>query len=72
MDSESKAEIKTIDLWTMLLSTIRYSMGRQTYMPSLCIDMCKMYGHYLSNHQKSQIIREIKREVELYEAIGWR
>lgn len=66
---EKLVQISYMDFWSMLLSTIRYSMGRQTYMPSTCISMCKDYGKYLNTDQKKQIIREIKRELELYESM---
>lgn len=68
-NKNSNIEVTYDDFWTMLLSTIRYSMGRQTYMPSVCIDMCKAYGNYLAPQQQAQIVKEIKREVELYEGM---
>lgn len=56
--------VSNSDLWTMLLSTIRYSMGRMTYMPSLCRDMLKQYGRSLKREQLMQIQREIMQELQ--------
>jgi len=53
------------DLWVMLLSTIRYSLGRSTYMPGYCIDLYKDYGSFLQRSQRQQIADEIKQAIEL-------
>lgn len=59
----NSTEISNADLWTMLLSTIRYSMGRMTYMPSLCRGMLKRYGRNLKYEQLRQIQKEIMEEL---------
>jgi hypothetical protein len=57
-------EIAPEDLWVMFLSTIRYSMGRRTYMSGYCEMMYKSYSKYLNKEQKVQIAHEIRLEVE--------
>ena len=66
-----KKKLQTIqveyqDLWTLLLSTIRYSMGRTTYMPEYCIDLYLNYGRKLSVGCKKQIANEIKEKLLPY------
>lgn len=63
-------EVNKFDLWIMLLSTIRYSMGRQTYMPSLCRDLILSYHSILNIDELEQIVREITRELQLYTDLG--
>jgi len=60
-------QVKYDDLWTMLLLTIRYSMGRRTYMPEYCIELYQNYGRKLSDGCKRQIADEIRRELDLVE-----
>lgn len=50
------------DLWTMLISTIRYSMGRMTYMPGYCVDLYQSYKSALTVNQIYQIRDEVFRE----------
>lgn len=66
MDGElPSSTVSPQDLWCMLLSTIRYSLGRATYMPSYCVDLYQKYKVSLSVQQRSQIAKEIKRELEI-------
>jgi len=69
-----KKKLQTIqveyqDLWTLLLSTIRYSMGRTTYMPEYCIDLYLNYGRKLSVGCKKQIANEIKEKLLMSEMV---
>jgi len=57
------------DIWVMLISTIRYSMGRMTYMPEYCIDLYKSYGRKLSVGCKQQIAIEIKEKLLMSESV---
>lgn len=71
------------DLRLMLLCTFRYSLGRQTYMPSESRRYIKTYGPYvLSSQDYRQIAEEIDDHVRIYggehglgsehDAAGWR
>lgn len=52
------------DMWALLMCTIRYSMGRRSYMPSECAVLYDRYKRALAREQKEQIAREIEREIE--------
>lgn len=59
------------DYWILLLSTIRYSMGRSTYMPSLVSDMMRNVGlKKLDRRMVEQIRDEVSRELEARESVG--
>jgi len=51
------------DLWVMLLSTVRYSMGRMTYMSNLAGELVIGYAKYLTKMQLEQIVNEIEGEL---------
>lgn len=63
-------KLENSDLWVMLMSTIRYSMGRMTYMSSLCPELYRRYGGMLTDAQREQIAEEIERALELAEGAG--
>jgi hypothetical protein len=66
----TQIQINVQDLWIMLLSTLRYSMGRQSYMPSYTCDLINQYKNYLSIEQVHQIREELEKELKLYEEMG--
>jgi len=51
-------------LWLMLLSTIRYSMGRRTYITAICKDLVYRFIQYLEPWQQKQIAEEIQKELD--------
>lgn len=55
------------ELWMMMLSTIRYSMGRRSYIVAVCDDLVKKFAPKLEYHQLEQIAEEIEKEVLLCE-----
>ena len=55
------------DMWILLMSTIRYSMGRRTYMSFLAGELVIKYHSYLTKNQLLQIVEEIERELKLSE-----
>lgn len=52
------------NMWVLLLSTIRYSMGRRTYMSTLAPELVMDYWEYLSTDQLDQIRKEVEKELE--------
>lgn len=64
------ANVLQRDLWTMLLSTIRYSMGRMTYMSSEAPALYHRYKSKLTTDQKSQLYREVSEELEGVTRVG--
>ena|SRR3990167_6170259 len=63
-------EISKQDIWIMLFSTIRYSMGRTSYMPWFCKDLMTRYSGCLEKFQVEQIGDEIKTELRLAKNVG--
>lgn len=55
------------DLWFMLLSTVRYSMGRCSYAPSYAVELVDRYRAHLAPEQLDQIYREVETELERHE-----
>ena len=55
------------DLFTLLLSTVRYSLGRRTYMSTEAPELVCKYGSSLEYWQLQQIADEIDRVLTEYE-----
>lgn len=62
---QQKTKVLNNDLWVLLLSCIRYSMGRMTYMSSLAPELVLKYKDSLTSHQLRQIAEEIGKELEI-------
>jgi hypothetical protein len=58
------------DLWVLLMSTIRYAMGRRSYITGLAPDLVIKYWDGLDSGQLKQIAREIREEIAGCEAAG--
>lgn len=52
------------DLWLMMLCTVRYAMGRQSYVVGEACDLVRTHRHWLAPEQVVQIAREIREELE--------
>lgn len=63
-------EVSDQDIWIMLLSTVRYAMGRKSYMPALTISLFHKYRSALTKNQQDQLVREVAIEVQLHENLG--
>ena len=69
--NENLIEIDTHnEFWPMVMCSIRYAMGRRTYMPGLVQDIVKKYRNRLSARALVQISEEVTREIESYESDG--
>jgi hypothetical protein len=62
-----KIEINKEDLFVLLLSTVRYSLGRMSYMPSYACELVLKYQEHLTDEQVAQIYEEVTIELESYE-----
>lgn len=58
------------DMWTFLLCSIRYAMGRRSYITGLIADLYRTYREALTPEQRRQIAREVRRETEMQEQVG--
>ena len=64
--SEAIPTPQSQDMWIMLLSTVRYSMGRRTYMSSVAPELVIKYRYYLQLSRVKQIRDEVQKELELH------
>lgn len=55
--------VSPLDMWYLLLDTVRYSFGRMTAAPDDAVRMVLKYADYLKLHQLKQIAREINDEL---------
>jgi len=62
--------VTATDMWLLLMSTIRYSMGRASYMPSTCEEFLVKYSPMLSIAQLRQIGKEVEEELVRAERSG--
>lgn len=58
-------QIPKRDLQMMLLSAFRYSLGRTTYMSSVCVEWLTKWWDILPENYKRQIHNDITRAIEL-------
>lgn len=52
------------DLWVMIVSTIRYSLGRATYMPGWACEIYQRYKIHLTPDRRKQIYDEVRGEID--------
>lgn len=64
------AKVNADDLWTMYLSTLRYSLGRSTYIVTECTRLYNTYKEHFSPSQRSQVAHEIQSELSRAERAG--
>lgn len=60
--NKGTAEIQDEDLRTLLFCSIRYSLGRQSYMPDLVRDIVRTHKRVLSSSDLRQLADEITTE----------
>ena len=56
---KSSVPVAPLDLRTLLFCSMRYSLGRQTYMPSLVQDLIKAHKDVLTKDDFKQLADEI-------------
>lgn len=61
----------TRDFELMMVCALRYSIGRESYMPSITIDYIRYLIPMLSANTLFILQRDIKEEVERYDRSGW-
>ena len=68
------SKIKTVPICRnyelMLIGALRYSIGRETYMPDITINYIKTKVPYLSENTLCVMSRDIEGEVARYERIN--
>lgn len=67
-------KIKTVPISqnyeTMMICALRYSIGRETYMPDIAINYIRVIVPYLSANTLFVMSRDIEEEVARYERIN--
>lgn len=65
-------QIQDDDLWPMLMSAVRYALGRRSYIVSEACSWVRQYRHGLTDYQLLQIKREVKEELDRRAELGLR
>ena len=73
---EKKVEVHSMitvtrDFELMMVCALRYSIGRESYMPSIAIDYIRYLIPMLSVNTLFILQRDITEEVERYNRSGW-
>lgn len=60
-------------MWIMLLSTLRYAMGRKSYVTGLAAELVTEHFDMLTEAQRRQIVDEIRQELSIAQSVqgGW-
>lgn len=61
----------TRDFELMMVCALRYSIGRESYMPSITIDYIRYLIPMLSVNTLFILQRDITEEIERYKRSGW-
>ena len=51
------------DLGTMLICSLRYAIGRRSYMPSLIAERIRTYWNHLSEKDREVLYRDLSGEI---------
>lgn len=62
---DNKVELNKASFYLLLISSVRYSLGRQTYMVSEVVNLVLTSRNCLTTSQLSQIQREVSKEIEI-------
>lgn len=63
-------EIHQQELFDLLLCAVRYSLGRQTYMPFRVQELVLKYATRLKREHVTKLNTEVKRDLDRHEALG--
>lgn len=70
MQQIERREIDSETMWIFLLSSLRYAMGRRSYITSLTAELVAKHFDMLTPAQREQVIQEIMTELDRRTAIG--
>jgi hypothetical protein len=62
-------EVAQHDLGTLLVCSVRYSIGRNTYMPSLICSIIKRHAAHLDDADREVIAKSIMDELQYLERL---
>ena len=55
--------LRVSDLWPLLICTLRYSLGRQSYVTAQTCDLIRDYARHIKPWQLQQIAAEIRTAI---------
>lgn len=58
------------EVWLLVLSFVRYAMGRRSTAPHLAVDFVRQYFFYFNAQERSQLERELAMELDRSERLG--
>ena len=64
-------DVRIEDLYSMLVSSVRYAMGRKTYVVGETCDIVRRYRKHLREDQAMIIVRDIQRELDMVERMDF-
>jgi len=64
MTQTSRLEVPVSQVYTFLVCSVRYSLGRMSYIVSDIADLCLQYGKYLEPSQRDIIKRDISEALK--------
>lgn len=67
---DNKVEVLPNTYWMMLLCTVRYAMGRRSYVVSEAVDLVLKSRQCLTGLQLDQIREEVSHELKICEDAG--
>jgi hypothetical protein len=69
-EAQKSVTISDLNFWMMILSTLRYAMGRRSYITSLVPELVIQYQDVLEVQQLRQIQQEVVEELRKYNEVG--
>lgn len=67
---KSSTKVSELHLYIFLSSTLRYSMGRQSYATGQCCDLIRQYGTSLEIYHLESLQRDLKGELDSEVRLG--
>lgn len=63
-ESRNTVAVPQNDLWVLLLCTVRYAMGRMSYITVETTDLLRKHEKDLKKEQRAQIRDEVQKELD--------
>jgi len=57
------------DLYQMLVSHVRYAMGRRSYITACAVEAVKRYWQHLEAGERGVILRDVREELSRHERL---
>lgn len=64
LQERRKLEVRPDEFYMMLMCSVRYALGRSTYVVQEVADLVKKYGPLLSLSQRSRLLADVREKLE--------